>query len=172
MRRKGFILGIVLLLGLAGCVARPVEGPLPTLAPEVQERENAISEEATGENEESEEAEGILDIGGLGLDIIRYVERSRVAADENLAAVLETAIELACFEYISDGTKLPEEPIRFRYTHELEELDDTYASLKETIREIVGDDEIELSDEDSYLLVEISRKENGNPEVEVEIMQE
>lgn len=67
---------------------------------------------------------------------------------------------------------MPEEPICFRYTHELEELDDTYSSLKEIIREIVGDDEMELSDEDSYMMVEISGKENGNPEVKVEIMQE
>ncbi len=172
MRRKGFILGIVLLLGLAGCVARPVEGPLPTLAPEVQEQEETAGDEANGENKESEEVEGILDIGGLGVDIIRYVERSRVAADENLAAVLETTIEVACYDYISDGTKLPEEPICFRYTHELEELDDTYSSLKEIIREIVGDDEITLSDEESYMMVTISKKENGMPEVVVEIMQE
>ena len=48
MRRKGFILGIVLLLGLAGCVARPVEGPLPTLAPEVQKQEEAAGDEANG----------------------------------------------------------------------------------------------------------------------------
>jgi len=172
MRRKSLFFGIMLVLGLAGCVARPVEGPLPTLAPEVQEQEEAAGDEATGENKESEEAEGILDIGGLGVDIIRYVERSRVAADENLAAVLETAIETACYDYISDGTKLPEEPIRFRYTHELEELDDTYSSLKETIREIVGDDALELSDEDSYMMVEIFKKENGMPEVVVEIIQE
>ncbi len=172
MRRKGFILGIVLLLGLAGCVARPVEGPLPTLAPEVQEQEETAGDEANGENKESEEVEGILDIGGFGVDIIRYVERSRVAADENLAAVLETAIEVACCDYISDGTKLPEEPIRFRYTHDLDELDDTYASLKEIIREIVGEDEIELSDEAFYMMVTISKKENGMPEVVVEIMQE
>lgn len=169
MRRKGLFWGIVLVLGLTGCAARPVERPLPTLAPEVTERGEDAGSEVTGADDESE---GTADFGGLGLDIIRYVERSRIAKDENLAAVLETAIELACFEYISDGTKLPEEPIRFRYTHELEELDDTYASLKETIREIVGDDELELSDEDSYMMVEISRKENGNPEVEVKIMQE
>ena len=169
MRRKSLFFGIMLLLGLAGCVARPVEGPLPTLAPEAQEQDKDAGSEATGENEESEETVGF---GGLGVDIIRYVERSRIAKDENLAAALETAIEVACFEYISDGTKLPEEPIRFRYTHELEELDDTYSSLKETIREIVGEDEIELSDEDSYMMVEIFKKENGMPEVVVEIMQE
>ena len=172
MRRKSLFFGIVLLLGLAGCVARHVEGPLPTLAPEVQEQEETAGDEANGENKESEEAEGILDIGGLGVDIIRYVERSRVAADENLAAVLETAIETACYDYISDGTKLPEEPIRFRYTHELEELEDAYSSLKAIIREIVGDEELTLSDEDSYLMVTISKKENGMPEVVVEIMQE
>ena len=169
MRRNGLFLGIVLLLGLAGCVARPVEGPLPTLAPEVTERGEDAGSEVTGADDESEET---ADFGGLGLDIIRYVERSRIAKDENLAAVLETAIELACFEYISDGTRLPEEPIRFRYTHELEELDDTYSVIKETIKEIVGDNEITLSDEDSYMMVEITRQENGMPEVKVEIMQE
>ncbi len=171
MRRKGLILGILLLFGLAGCVARPVEQPLPTLAPEVQEREGAGTEE-NGEKEGSGGTESILDLGGLGVDIIRYVERSRTAADENHAAVLETAIEVACLEYISDGTKLPEEPIRFRYTHDLEELDDTYSVIKKTIREIVGDDEITLSDEAFYMMVTISKKENGMPEVKVEIMQE
>ena len=168
MRRKGFILGIVLLLGLTGCVARPVEGPLPTLVPEAQEREEAGTEE-TGEKEASE---GALDLGGLGIDIIRYVERSKLAKDENQAAVLKTAIEVACYEYISDGTKLPEEAIRFRYTHELEELDETYSVIKETIKEIVGDNEITLSDEDSYMMVTISKNENGDPEVKVEILQE
>ena len=42
MRRKGLLLGMVLLLGLTGCVARPVEAPLPTLAPEVQEKEETV----------------------------------------------------------------------------------------------------------------------------------
>lgn len=156
-------------MGFAGCVSRPEERPLPTLAPE---REKNAGSETIGEAEEPEEGESILDLGGLGIDIIRYVERSRTAKDENLAATLKSAIELACYEYISDGTKLPEEPIRFRYTHELEELDDTYSSLKEIIREIVGDNEIELSDEECYMMVEISKKENGNPEVEVKIINE
>lgn len=162
-------MGIVLVLGLTGCAARPVERPLPTLAPEVTERGEDAGSEVTGADDESEETAGF---GGLGIDFIRYVERSRLAKDETLAATLESAIEVACFEYISDGTKLPEEPIRFRYTHELEDLDDAYSSLKEIIREIVGDNEMELSDEDSYMMVEISRRENGNPEVEVKIMQE
>lgn len=166
MRRKGLLLGMVLLLGLTGCVARPVEVPLPTLAPEVQEKEETVG------SEENEASEGKVDLGGLGIDIIRYVERSRTAKDENLALTLKSAIEVACFEYILDGTKLPEEPIRFRYTQELEELDDAYASLKETIKEIVGDSNMTLSDEDAYMMVEISRKENGNPEVKVEILYE
>ena len=170
MKRTVLFLGIALLIGLAGCVSRPEERPLPTLAPEVQEREKDAGDETTGENEGAEKNESILGFGGV--EIIRYVERSRTAKDENLAAALETAIEVACFEYISDGTKLPEEPICFRYTHELEELDDAYSSLKEIIKEIVGDNEMELSDEDCYMMVEISRKENGNPEVAVEIMQE
>ena len=167
MRSKSLIFGFVLLLGLAGCVTRPEERPLPTLAPEVQEGE--FGSETTGETEEPESLPGF---GGVGVDFIRYVERSRAAKDENLAATLKSAIEVACFEYISDGTKLPEEPIRFRYTHELEELDDAYSSIKETIKEIVGDNEITLSDEDCYMVVEISRKENGYPEVKVEIRQE
>lgn len=170
MRKKGLYLGFVLLLGLAGCMAKPVEGLLPTLAPEVQEE--VSGGEATGDMEEAEEAESGLDLGDLGVDIVRYVERSRAARDETLAATLKTAIEVACFDYISDGTKLPEMPIRFRYTRELEELDDTYSPLKEMIREMVGDNELELSDEDSYMMVEISKKENGTPEVVVEIMQE
>ncbi len=169
MKRNALFLGIVLLLGLVGCVARPEERPLPTLAPEVREREEEAGSVTTGETEGSEEK---MDFGGLGIDIIRYVERSRLAKDETLAATLETSIEVACFEYISDGTKLPEEPICFRYTHELEELDDAYSTIKETIKEIVGDNEITLSDEDSYMMVTISKKENGNPEVEVEIMKE
>ena len=175
MRRKSLFFGIMLVLGLAGCATKPAVGPLPTLAPEAQEQEEAVGGETTGENDaadESGESESTWDLGGLGVDFIRYVERSKVAADENLAATLKTAIEVACYDYISDGTKLPEETIRFRYTHELEELEDTYSSLKETIREIVGDDEMALSDEDSYLMVEISKKENGMPEVVVEIMQE
>jgi len=170
MRRKGLFLGIVLLLGLTGCASRPVERPLPTLAPEV--REEKAGDETSGESKEPGKSVSIGDILGGGVDVIRYVERARVAADENLVATLKSAIELACYDYISDGTKLPEEPIRFRYTHELEELDDTYSVIKETIREIVGDDEITLSDEDSYMMVTISKKENGTPEVTIEIMQE
>ena len=169
MRRKALFFGILLWIGLAGCASGPEERPLPTLAPEVTEQKKDTESEAI---DKTEEPDGKDNFGGLGLDIIRYVERSRVAKDENLAATLDMAIEVACFEYISDGTKLPEEPIRFRYTHELEDLDDTYSSLKEIIREIVGDDEITLSDQDSYLMVEISRKENGNPEVEVELLYE
>lgn len=170
MRKKTLFAGIVFLLCLAGCAARPEERPLPTLAPEV--REKKAGDENSGESKEPENGVSIGDILGGGVEVIRYVERARLAKDENHAATLKTIVELACLEYISDGTKLPEEPICFRYTHELEELDDTYSSIKETIREIVGDNEIILSDEDSYMMVEISRKENGNPEVKVEIMQE
>lgn len=168
MKGKGIFFGMVFLLGLTGCAARPVEKPLPTLAPTLEE--NAGSE-LSGGSKEPEEKEKSSGVGGLGVDFIRYVEKSKVAKDENLVATLKTAIEVACYDYMSDGTKLPEEPICFRYTHELDELDDAYSSLKEIIREIVGDNEIVLSDEDCYMMVEISRKENGAPEVKVEIMQ-
>jgi len=49
---------------------------------------------------------------------------------------------------------------------------DYYQLSKETIKEIVGDNKITLSDEDSYMMVTISKKENGDPEVKVEILQE
>ena len=170
MRKRIMFAGCVCLLCFAGCVARPEEGPLPTLAPEAQE--GRTENETSGESKEPGKGMSIGDILGGGVDVIRYVERARVEADENLVAMLKSAIEVACYDYISDGAKLPEEPVRFRYTQKLEELVDTYSSLREMIQKIVGEDEVTLSDEGGYIMVTISKKENGMPEVVVEIMHE
>lgn len=156
---------MILLLGLGGCTAKPIGGPLPTLAPEAREKEN-VRDEVTGdaEGEEKEDKSGAF-------DIMSYVEQSRQAKNELWADTIEMAILTACLAYVNEGAKLPEEPIRFRYTHELDGMDDAYASLKEVIRDIVGDNEITLS-EGCYLMVEISKEENGTPKVEVKVMQE
>ena len=165
MRRKGFILGILLLLALAGCVARPVEQPLPTLAPQ-KEQEQEVSSEETGEEKEKEDSDGIL-------GILSYVEKSKQAKDEAEADYLQTRLLIACIEAQADGVTMPAETIHFRYTEDFSEMDDTYGELKERL--IIaeqGSTPISLSVEGNYMMVEITSQEDGMPAVKVEIMQE
>lgn len=168
MKRKSLFLGIVFVLALAGCVARPVEQPLPTLAPEAQEKEETVGSETTGGNEASEEKQG-----SGGLEILSYVEKSRRAKDEAEADYLQTRLLITCIEAQVDGVTMPAETIRFRYTEDFSEMDDTYGELKERlITAEQGSTPISLSVEGNYMMVEITSQEDGMPAVKVEIMQE
>ena len=101
------------------------------------------------------------------------MEKSRQAKDETEANYLQTRLLITCIEAQADGVTMPAESIRFRYTEDFSEMDDTYGELKERlITAEQGCTPISLSVEGNYMMVEITRQENGMPEVKVEIMQE
>lgn len=158
MRKIGLVLGVLLVSILAGCgkAEKSEERKLPTLAPEVVESEN-----------ENGESSG----GGLS-SLVSYVDQAKQAADENIAASTKSAIMVACVEAQIAGMEFPKEPIRFRYTKDLEELDGAYALLKEKIVDVLGEEGTELSVEGNYMMVEISADEGGKVEVKVTLMQE
>ena len=169
MRKKGLLVAILLLLLFGGCdsATQSEEWVLPTLAPEVVEQGNESSREWI-EKEDAQEGEDESSSG-----ILSYIDKSKQAKDENTADTLEFAVEVACIEAQLDGMVFPQTPIRFRYTHELDELDDSYGMLKEIIREIRGSDRVlELSGEGNYMMVEIFADASGNPKVNVELLHE
>lgn len=167
MRKKVIFLGIVFLLAFSGCAEKPEDRPLPTLAPEVQEREEAESE-ATGENKESEEKENS---GGFG--IMSYVEKSRQAKDEAETEYLQSRLLIACIDAQVDGVVIPQGTVRFRYTEDFSELDDSYAELKEhLLTSELETDPVKLSVEGNYIMVEISTTEEGRVLVQTELLHE
>ena len=179
MRKKGFILAAILMLLFAGCdTASPAEEwVLPTMDPAVEtqegdaiEQEDDVTEQNSNEEDAAEEEEETL--GGMYSDFMSYIDNSKQAVDRNQADAVEIVVEAACIEAQIKGMTFPAEPIRFRYTNELDELDESYSLLKEAILDLMGDDVIELKVEGNYLMVEISQGENGTPEVNVELLQE
>ncbi len=182
MRKKGlFVAMLLLLFGGCGGASQSEDRVLPTMDPavEAQQGDNTEREEdATGqeENAGSNEAAGEEDeqetLGGLYSDFISYVDKSKQAIDQNYADTLKSVVEVACIEAQIQGLVFPDEPIRFRYTNELDQLDDSYGLLKEAIRELMGDNVIELKVEGNYLMVEIAKGDDGRIKVEVELLNE
>ena len=169
MCKKGLFVAVLMLLLFGGCdsATQSEERALPTLAPEVVEQEDETSWESVEKEDVQEEEED------SSYGILSYIDKSKQAKDENTADTLEFAVEVACIEAQLNGMVFPQTPIRFRYTHELDELDDSYGMLKEIIREIRGNDRVlELSGEGNYMMVEISADGAGNPKVNVELLQE
>lgn len=165
MRKKGLLAVILFWLLFGGCdgASQSEDWALPTLAPEVVEQEDESFEERVAKEGEDESSYGI----------ISYIDKSKQAKDENTADTLEFAVEVACIEAQLGGMVFPQTPIRFRYTHELDELDDSYGMLKDAIREIRGNDRVlELSGEGNYMMVEISTDASGNPKARVELLHE
>ena len=154
MRKKGLFVAALLLLLFGGCnsVSSLEEPEMSIQAPEAVEQEESS--------------------GGLYSDVISYIDKSKQAMDQNQADAVEIVIEAACMEAQIQGMVFPQEPIRFRYTNELGELSDSYGLLKQAIRDLMGDEVIELKVEGNYLMVEISGATNGNPKVEVELLHE
>lgn len=154
MRKKGLFVAALLLLLFGGCnsVSSLEEPEMSTQAPEAVEQEESS--------------------GGLYSDVISYIDKSKQAMDQNQADAVEIVIEAACMEAQIQGMVFPQEPIRFRYTNELGELSDSYGLLKQAIRDLMGDEVIELKVEGNYLMVEISGATNGTPKVEVELLHE
>ena len=154
MRKKGLFVAALLLLLFGGCnsVSSLEEPEMSTQAPEAVEQEESS--------------------GGLYSDVISYIDKSKQAMDQNQADAVEIVIEAACMEAQIQGMAFPQEPIRFRYTNELGELSDSYGLLKQAIRDLMGDEVIELKVEGNYLMVEISGATNGTPKVEVELLHE
>ena len=181
MRKKGLFVAVLMLLLFGGCdsATQSEEWALPTLAPEVVEQEDTTSadkdeeeddyeEKETGDGENTEEEIS----GGMYSDFMSYIDNSKQARDRNQADAVEIVVEAACLEAKIQGMVFPTEPIRFRYTNELDQLDASYALLKDAIRDLMGDDVIELKVEGNYMMVEISADESGNPKVNVELLQE
>lgn len=163
MKRIRIILGILLLLGLAGCVARPVEQPLPTLAPQKEQEQEASSKETGGEKGNSD---GIL-------GILSYVDKSKQAKDENEAEYLKTRLLIACIEAQMEGVSVPKEAMRFRYTADLSEMDDAYGDLKAWL--LTAEQEsssISLNVAGNYIMVEIFTNEEGMVSVKTELLHE
>jgi len=175
MQKKGLLL-VMALLFFAGCDtgAKSDEWALPTLAPEVVEKEDAILEEKDATEKEAGNGESDEEgtFGGMYSDFMSYIDNSKQATDRNQANVVENVVEVACIEAKIQGMVFPAEPICFRFTNELDQLDDSYTLLKEAIRDHMGDDVIELKVEGNYIMVEISADESGNPTVKVELLHE
>lgn len=176
MRKKGLLLVMVLVLLFGGCGAAPSseERVLPTMDPAVEvQKGNATEQKGNAEDAvgtEKEDEKGTL--GGMYHDFMSYVDSSKQAMDRNQADTVAVVLEVACIEAQIQGMEFPKEPIRFRYTNELDELDDSYSLLKEAYRNLMGDDVIELKVEGNYLMVEIFKDDSGNPKVNVELLQE
>ncbi len=182
MRKKGFFIAILLLLLFGGCDgASSEERVLPTMdsAVEMLQGDDAEQKEDSAEQKDGEtDAAGTEEedeketLGGLYPDFMSYVDKSKHAIDQNQADSVAIIVEAACIEAQIQGMVFPAEPIRFRYTNELDQLDDSYGLLKGAIRDLMGDDVIELKVEGNYLMVEISKREDGRTKVEVELLNE
>jgi len=159
MRKKGLILAVLAVLMLAGCgtTEESEERKLPTLAP------NGVEDGSTEQKEDKS--------GGFS-SLLSYVDQSRQAADENTAISVKSVILVACADAMKEGMVFPTEPIRFRYTKDLDEIDDNYSILKERIIEILGEEGAELCVKGNYMMIEISADEGGKPKVEVELLNE
>lgn len=162
MKKKGMLLVVLAALLFAGCneAKNEEERKLPTLAPEVEETESG----------KTDKGEGTL--SGAFSSLVSYVDQSKQAMDEQKAQELKTTLTLACVDAQMEGMELPKQPLRFRYTEELEELDGTYEVLKEKIKDYLGNEGPELSIEGNYLMVEIYVNAEGNLRAEVTVEQE
>lgn len=183
MRKKGLFVAILLLLMFGGCngASQSEDWILPTMDPTVTEQNNGTTEQkddVTGKEDKAGDAAGTEEedekgtLGGLYPDFMSYVDKSKHAMDQNQADSVAIIVEAACIEAQIQGMVFPVEPIRFRYTNELDQLDDSYGLLKGAIRDLMGDDVIELKVEGNYLMVEIVKEDDGRTKVEVELLNE
>ena len=160
MRKKGLILAVMAALMLAGCKRSEWPEPLPTEAPQITE----------AEREEMTEGKNLSE--GLSA-LVSYVDQSRQAADENTLKTMKSAILIACVDAELSGMKFSEEPICFRCTKELEDLEGPYPLLKTALEDLwAGDGPPKLYAEGSYMVAEVSKGEDGSWNVEVTVEQE